>query len=309
MVLQEKRVISLRKPKNWLAWHLGTVAIWLLTQFKNKFLPLPQLSQLSKSRAIVRSQCGVVGAQGCKQCEDCSIYCACHLGKAQAGRQAGVLPLSAQMASSGESVRSTVPALLPLWSSLVCLSLLPTHSHLCFCLSAPLDSLSRAASLLDPPLRPGGHKEWQSKCTGKHSKGNRGESCHFKIKQYTLRKKKNQPHNNLKHLLWNPFKSVSFCTNYRKQRGEGDTYEGVKKQQGTCTTCFSGHNLSRKGKTQNKKAKTIQNPKKLKASHFAVETVGISIGVGWLSQGEGKRDPRASLQAASGRTTKEKKKG
>lgn len=89
MVLQEKRVISLRKPKNWLAWHLGTVATWLLTQFKNKFLPLPQLSQLSKSRALVRSQCGVVGAQGCKQCEDCSIYCACHLGKAQAGRQAG----------------------------------------------------------------------------------------------------------------------------------------------------------------------------------------------------------------------------
>lgn len=193
MVLQEKRVISLRKPKNWLAWHLGTVATWLLTQFKNKFLPLPQLSQLSKSRAIVRSQCGVVGAQGCKQCEDCSIYCACHLGKAQAGRQAGVLPLSAQMASCGESVRSTVPSLLPLRSSLVCLSLLPTHSHLCLCLSAPLDSLSRAASLLDPPLRPGGHKEWQSKCTGKHSKGNRGESCHFKIKQYTLRKKKINP--------------------------------------------------------------------------------------------------------------------
>lgn len=128
MVLQEKRVISLRNPKNWLAWHLGTVATWLLTQFRNKFLPLPQLSQLSKSRAIVRSQCGVVGAQGCKQCEDCSIYCACHLGKAQAGRQAGVLPLSAQMASSGESVRSTVPALLPLRSSLVCLSLLPTHT-------------------------------------------------------------------------------------------------------------------------------------------------------------------------------------
>lgn len=71
---------------------------------------------------------------------------------------------------------------------------------------------------------------------------------------------------------------------------------------------FSGHNLSRKGKTQNKKAKTIQNPKKLKASHFAVETVGISIGVSWLSQGEGKRDPRASLQAASGRTTKGKEK-
>lgn len=82
----------------------------------------------------------------------------------------------------------------------------------------------------------------------------------------------------------------------------------MKKQQGTCTTCFSGHNLSRKGKTQNKKAKTIQNPKKLKASHFAVETVGISIGVSWLSQGEGKRDPRASLQAASGRTTKRKEK-
>lgn len=82
----------------------------------------------------------------------------------------------------------------------------------------------------------------------------------------------------------------------------------MKKQQGTCTTCFSGHNLSRKGKTQNKKSKTIQNPKKLKASHFAVETVGISIGVSWLSQGEGKRDSRASLQAASGRTTKGKEK-
>lgn len=36
---------------------------------------------------MVKSQCGVVGAQSCKQCEDCSAYCACHLGKAQAGRR------------------------------------------------------------------------------------------------------------------------------------------------------------------------------------------------------------------------------
>lgn len=159
-----------------------------------------------------------------------------------------------------------MPSLLPLWSSLDVLKppAYPQPPLVLFLPLCPLYSLSRAASLLDPPLRPGGHKEWQSKCTGKHSKGNRGESCHFKIKQYTLRKKKNQPRNNLKHLLWNPFKSVSFCTNYRKQRGEGDTYAGVKKQQGTCTTCFSGHNLSRKGKTQNKKAKQYKTQKSWK---------------------------------------------
>lgn len=100
---------------------------------------------------------------------------------------------------------------------------------------------------------------WQSKCTGKRSKGNRGESCHFKIKQYNL-EKNNQPHNNLKQLLWNPFKSVSFCTNYRKQRGEGDIYEGVKKQQEHAKLVFSGHNLSRKGK--NSKQKQYKNKNK-----------------------------------------------
>lgn len=159
-MLQEKRVISLRKPKNWLAWHLGTVATWLLTQFKNKFLPLPQLSQLSKSRALVRSQCGVVGAQGCKQCEDCSIYCACHLGKAQAGRQAG--RCTATQCTDGLlwGVSQKHSALSPPSVIQPCVLKPPAYPHhLCFCLSAPLDSLSRAASLLDPPLRPGGHKE------------------------------------------------------------------------------------------------------------------------------------------------------
>lgn len=56
------------------------------------------------------------------------------------------------------------------------------------------------------------------------------------------------------------------------------------------------------------KAKTIQNPKKLKASHFAVETVGRSTGVSWLSRGEGKRDPRASLQGCFRKNHKRKRK-
>lgn len=51
-----------------------------------------------------------------------------------------------------------------------------------------------------------------------------------------------------------------------------------------------------------------QNPKKLKASHFAVETVGRSTGVSWLSRGEGKRDPRTSLQGCFRKNHKRKRK-
>lgn len=41
---------------------------------------------------------------------------------------------------------------------------------------------------------------------------------------------------------------------------------------------FGGHNLTRKGKIPNKSTKTIQKQnKKIKASHFAVETVGTSM--------------------------------
>lgn len=36
--------VSLRKLKNWLAWHLGTVAIWLFTQFKNNSCPYPNFT-------------------------------------------------------------------------------------------------------------------------------------------------------------------------------------------------------------------------------------------------------------------------
>lgn len=42
-----------------------------------------------------------------------------------------------------------------------------------------------------------------------------------------------------------PVKSLSFCTNYRKQRGEGDIYEGVKKTAGNMQN-ISGHYLSLK---------------------------------------------------------------
>lgn len=77
------------------------------------------------------------------------------------------------------------------------LSLLPATATLCvrsLCSCASLEppshpSLSRAAGPGGPP-RPGGHVRRQSKCTGKRSKGNRGESCHFKIKRYNLGKKK-----------------------------------------------------------------------------------------------------------------------
>jgi hypothetical protein len=48
----------------------------------------------------------------------------------------------------------------------------------------------------------------------------------------------------------------------------------------------------------------------LKASHFAVETVGRSTGVSWLSRGEGRGRGTLGLpcRAASGRTTKGKEK-
>lgn len=67
----------------------------------------------------------------------------------------------------------------------------------------------------------------------------------------------------------------------------------MKKQQGTCTTgFFSGHNLSRKEKVKTERQKQYKTPKKFKASHFAVETVGISMDVSWLSFEEGDKRPR-----------------
>lgn len=54
---------------------------------------------------------------------------------------------------------------------------------------------------------------------------------------------------------------------------------------------FSGHNLSRKGKKfKTKTQKQYKNKnKKIKASHFAVETVGTSMVVGTAGRGEGAR--------------------
>lgn len=43
-----------------------------------------------------------------------------------------------------------------------------------------------------------------------------------------------------------------------------------------------------KEKIQNKNTKTIQKQKKIKASHFAVETVGTSMGVGTAARGGGR---------------------
>lgn len=42
---------------------------------------------------------------------------------------------------------------------------------------------------------------------------------------------------------------------------------------------FSGHNLSRKGNNSKQKHKNNTGGKKIKASHFAVETVGTSMGM------------------------------
>lgn len=67
---------------------------------------------------------------------------------------------------------------------------------------------------------------------------------------------------------------------------------------------FLGVILVGKEKIQNKTQKQYKN-KKIKASHFAVETVGTSMGL----RGRGKRGPRLPTESLQGRTTKEKEKG
>lgn len=73
----------------------------------------------------------------------------------------------------------------------------------------------------------------------------------------------------------------------------------MKKQQETRRARVSGHNLSRKGKIQNKNTKTIQKQKKPEASHFAAETAGA--GVGRARRGWGAR--RLPTRALPGRAT------
>lgn len=71
---------------------------------------------------------------------------------------------------------------------------------------------------------------------------------------------------------------------------------------------FLGIILVGKEKIQNKNTKTIQKQKqqqKIKASHFAVETLGTSMGL----RGRGRRDPGLPTESLQGRTTKEKEKG
>lgn len=108
--------------------------------------------------------------------------------------QAGVLPLSAQMASS-ERLRAP---------SLFCRGLSiprkPNCSHLLGSRSAsPASPGPLLTSLWAQQQPPGGPAEaqrppkGQSKCTGKRSMDERGESRHFKIKQYNLEKKKSTP--------------------------------------------------------------------------------------------------------------------
>lgn len=66
---------------------------------------------------------------------------------------------------------------------------------------------------------------------------------------------------------------------------------------------FLGIILVGKEKIQNKNTKTIQKQKKIKASHFAVETVGTSMGVGTVAQGEGaggQRDLKAPCRSQGG---------
>lgn len=46
---------------------------------------------------------------------------------------------------------------------------------------------------------------------------------------------------------------------------------------------FLGIILVGKGKFKTKRQKQYKTPKNVKASHFAVETVGISMDVSWLS--------------------------
>lgn len=59
---------------------------------------------------------------------------------------------------------------------------------------------------------------------------------------------------------------------------------------------FLGIILVGKEKFKAKRQKQHKTQKNFKASHFAVETVGISMDVSWLSWGMGGMDPRASLQ-------------
>lgn len=68
---------------------------------------------------------------------------------------------------------------------------------------------------------------------------------------------------------------------------------------------FLGIILVGKEKIQNKNTKTIQKQKqqqKIKASHFAVETLGTSMGL----RRRGRRDPGLPTESLQGRTTKEK---
>lgn len=66
-------------------------------------------------------------------------------------------------------------------------------------------------------------------------------------------------------------------------------YEDVKKQQETCKTYFfSGHNFSRKRKTQNKNIKTIQKQtKKNQSITFCCGDFRNKQGVGVGTQGPG----------------------
>lgn len=67
-----------------------------------------------------------------------------------------------------------------------------------------------------------------------------------------------------------------------------------------------------KEKIQNKNTKTIQKQKKIKASHFAVETVGTSMGVRTAARGggPGRRDLKAPCRPQGGcKEEPHKKKG
>lgn len=75
---------------------------------------------------------------------------------------------------------------------------------------------------------------------------------------------------------------------------------------------FLGIILVGKEKIQNKNTKTIQKQKtkkKIKASHFAVETVGTSMEVGTAGlRGRGQRDLKAPCRVTTGKNHKRKRK-